>query len=140
MSFAPGAGPIHVDRTSPRTIRVVVHPDLAPEDVRPLVDRLTRRLRRGAVAAVLVDVSEVRTPDIAYVDALARLRLRAHRHGCRVRLIDPCPRLLELLALVGLEDLLLADAAVSGDLHRQLEHREQPFDIAVGVDPGDPGT
>jgi ABC-type transporter Mla MlaB component len=117
---------------------VVVRPDLAPEGVRPLVDRLSRRLRRGGVAAVLVDVSEVRNPDIAYVDALARIRLGAHRHGCRVRLIGPRPRLLELLALVGLKDLLLADAAVSGDLHRQPEHREQPLDIAVGVDPGDP--
>ena len=119
-------------------IRVVVHPDLAPEDVRPFVDRLARRLRHGGVATVLVDVSGVRSPDIAYVDALARLQLGARRHGTRVRLIDPCPRLLELLALVGLEDLLPADATVSGDLHRQPEHGEQPVDVEVGVDPGDP--
>jgi ABC-type transporter Mla MlaB component len=117
---------------------VLVKPDLAPCDVRPLADRLVRQLRREEVVDVLVDVSGVRTPDVGYVDALARLQLGARRYGSRVRLVGPCPRLLELLALVGLEDLLPADGRESGDLHREAEHREQPVDVEVGVDPGDP--
>ena len=138
MSSASASGLIHVDRTSPRTIRVLVKPDLAPCDVHPLADRLVRQLRRGEVVDVLVDVSGVRNPDVGYVDALARLQLGARRYGSRVRLVGPCPRLLELLALVGLEDLLPADGRESGDLHREAEHREQPVDVEVGVDPGDP--
>ena len=73
MSSAPTGGLIDVDRASPRTIRLVVWPGLAPGDMRPLADRLVRELRRAAVAEVLVDVSRVRSPDIGYVDALARL-------------------------------------------------------------------
>jgi hypothetical protein len=138
MSSTSAGGLTHVERTSPRTIRVVVSPDLAPCDVRPLADQLVRKLRRREVAEVLVDVSCVRTPDVGYIDALARLQLVAGRYGGRVRLVRPCPRLMELLALVGLEDLLPADDRESGDLHREAEHREQPVDVEVGIDPGDP--
>jgi ABC-type transporter Mla MlaB component len=138
MSPAPAGGLIYVDRTSHRTIRVVVDPELAPGDVRPLADQLVRKLRRGEVGEVLVDVSRVRTPDIGYIDVLARLLVGARRSGIRVRLVGPCPRLLELVALVGLDDLLSADDRRSGDLHREPEHREQPVDVEVGVDPGDP--
>lgn len=129
-----------MDRASPRTIRLVVRSDFAPGDVRPLADRLVRELRRDDVTEVLVDVSRVRSPDIGYVDALARLQLGARRHGSRVRLVGPCPQLLELLALVGLEELLPADDGSSGDLHREAEHGEEPVDVEVGVDPGDPVT
>jgi ABC-type transporter Mla MlaB component len=129
-----------VDRASPRTIRLVVRPDVAPGDVRPLADRLVRELRRDDVTEVLVDVSRVRSSDIGCVDALARLQLGARRHGSRIRLVGPCPRLLELLALVGLEELLPADDGSSGDLHREAEHGEEPVDVEVGVDPGDPVT
>ncbi|HEX6576989.1 MAG TPA: STAS domain-containing protein [Jiangellaceae bacterium] len=138
MSSAPAGGLIDVDRASPRTIRLIVRPGLAPGDMRPLADRLVRELRRGEVAEVLVDVSRVRSPDIGYVDALARLQLGARRHGSRVRLVSPCPRLLELLALVGLDELLPADGGWSGDLHREAEQGEEPVDVEVGVDTGDP--
>ncbi|MGH9250169.1 MAG: STAS domain-containing protein [Acidimicrobiales bacterium] len=119
-------------------MRVVVQPELAPGDVRALADELVRLLSHADVADVLVDVSSVRAPDIGYVDALARLHLGARQHGSRVRLVAPCPRLLELLVLVGLEVLLPADGTVSGDPHREAEHREQSVDVEVGVDPGDP--
>ncbi|MGH8822973.1 MAG: STAS domain-containing protein [Jiangellaceae bacterium] len=138
MSSARARGLIHVDRSSRRTVRVVVRATLTPGDVRSLADQVVRQLGRGDVAEILVDVSGVRTPDVAHVDALARLHLGARRHGSHVRLVGPCPRLLELLALVGLDDLLPIDDRASGDLHREAEHREQPVDVEVGVDPGDP--
>jgi len=43
-----------------------------------------------------------RAPDLSLVDALARLQLRARRSGCTIRLVDPSPRLSELLDLAGL--------------------------------------
>lgn len=137
MSSAPTGGLIDVDRASPRTIRLVVRPGLAPGDIRPIADQLVRELRRDDVAEVLVDVSLVRRPDVADIDALARLQLGARRHGSQVRLVGPCPRLLELLALVGFEELLPADDGSSGDIHREAEHGEEPVDVEVGVDPGD---
>jgi anti-anti-sigma regulatory factor len=122
-----------------RTIRVAVRPQLARDEVRALGEQLVHRLSEGDVAEVQVDVSSVRAPDVVYVDALARMQLVARRQDSRVRLIGPCPRLMELLALVGLEDMFPDEGDTSGvELHRQPEHREQPVDVEVGVDPGDP--
>jgi anti-anti-sigma regulatory factor len=118
---------------------VAVRPQLARDEVRALGEQLVHRLSEGDVAEVQVDVSSVRAPDVVYVDALARMQLVARRQDSRVRLIGPCPRLMELLALVGLEDMFPDEGDTSGvELHRQPEHREQPVDVEVGVDPGDP--
>lgn len=45
-------------------------------------------------------------PDLAVVDQLARWQLGARRLGCSIRLRDACPRLVELLDLVGLGELV----------------------------------
>src|SRR5918995_7337200 len=97
MSSAHAGRLTDVDRSSRRAIGVVVHPQLARDEVRGLAEQLVHQLSEGDVAEVLVDVSSVRTPEVVYVDALARLQLTARRHGTRVRLIGPCSRLLELL-------------------------------------------
>jgi hypothetical protein len=47
--------------------------------------------------------------DAVTVDALARLQLGAQRHGCQVRLCSASPELLELLAFMGLRDVLPCD-------------------------------
>jgi ABC-type transporter Mla MlaB component len=61
-------------------------------------------LGRGADVAY-VDVTGVE-PDAVCVDALARLQLGAKHHGCRVRLRDATPALRELVAFMGLADVL----------------------------------
>ncbi|MDI2125334.1 STAS domain-containing protein [Yinghuangia seranimata] len=48
--------------------------------------------------------------DLVVVDALARLRLAARRHGRDYRVDGAPPALRDLLALVGLRDALGADA------------------------------
>jgi anti-anti-sigma regulatory factor len=40
------------------------------------------------------------------VEALARLQLAAQRTGCRIRLRNASPDLLEVVALMGLSDVL----------------------------------
>ena len=40
------------------------------------------------------------------VDALARLQLAARRRGCRVRLCNASPALLDLVAFMGLTEVL----------------------------------
>jgi ABC-type transporter Mla MlaB component len=45
--------------------------------------------------------------DAVTVDALARLQLAARRHGCRLQLVNPSAELRELVAFMGLEDVLL---------------------------------
>jgi len=44
--------------------------------------------------------------DAVTVDALARLQLAARGYGCRVRLRNASAELLDLVAFMGLEDVL----------------------------------
>jgi len=46
-------------------------------------------------------------PDAVTVDALARLQLAAKRHGCQVKLRGASDELRELVAFMGLEDVLV---------------------------------
>ena len=47
--------------------------------------------------------------EVAVVDALARLQLAAMRYGCRISLSNTSPDLVELIAFIGLEEVLLRD-------------------------------
>ena len=44
--------------------------------------------------------------DVAFVGEIARLHLSARRLGCRIRLEHLCPRVRELVELVGLAEVL----------------------------------
>lgn len=54
---------------------------------------------------IAVDVGGVEA-DVAVVDGLARLQLAARRCGCVVRLCNASPELRDLIALLGLDDVL----------------------------------
>jgi ABC-type transporter Mla MlaB component len=58
--------------------------------------------------AVQVDIGRIldARPDLALVDALARLQLAAGRLGCSIRVVEPCAELRELLDLAGLAHLV----------------------------------
>ena len=77
-------------------------------------------------AIVVVDVSALTEPDPVILEALVRLQLAAQRLGTSIRLQNPCPELVDLLALVGLSDVLPVDCDGSGvEMDRQVEHREE---------------
>ena len=78
------------------------------------------------------DVSGVRRADLATVDAMARAYVNARRLGSRIRFVNAPPALQELLAFVGLADVLL------GRLERQPEEREEPVGVEERVEPDDP--
>ena len=61
---------------------------------------------RSATTVVFCDVAGV-PADALTVDALARLRLAARRRQCQVRLRGASPELRELVAFLGLGDVLL---------------------------------
>src|SRR2546429_4336328 len=90
-------------------------PQPAPFTIRGPVSRtdlpgLCRRidaLRESTGAIVVIcDVSRVGV-DIAAIEVLARLQLAARRYGYEVRLRRASPQLLELVAFVGMSDVLL---------------------------------
>jgi anti-anti-sigma regulatory factor len=61
--------------------------------------------QRSATIVVFCDARGV-TADAVTVDALARLQLAARRHQCQVRLRGASPELRELVAFMGLTDVL----------------------------------
>jgi ABC-type transporter Mla MlaB component len=78
---------------------------IARDDLPGLCDRVCASLERSGDGVVRCDVRGVAV-DAVTVDALARLQLAARRRGCQVRLRNASGELLELVALMGLTDVL----------------------------------
>jgi ABC-type transporter Mla MlaB component len=112
------------------TLVLALGPSLGPTDAARLGGRL-RALPRGTV--LVCDVSALTEPDLATVEALARLRLTAGRLGHRVRLRGASAGLRGLLALTGLEGALPLWAEPTGET----EEGEEPLGVEEGVEPGD---
>lgn len=90
---------------TPLTIGFAVRGPIARSDLPGLCDRVCALLESSRAPVVLCDVSTVE-PDAVTVDALARLQLAARRHGCRVRLRNASSELLDVVAFMGLADVL----------------------------------
>jgi ABC-type transporter Mla MlaB component len=87
------------------TVSFAIRGPIARPDLPGLCDRVCGVLeRRGALIAEC-DVCGVDT-DAVTVDALARLQLAARRHGCQVRLRGASDELCDLVAFMGLQDVL----------------------------------
>ena len=85
----------------------------------------------------MCDVAVLVDPDVATLDALARLALEVRRAGARIRLSRASPGLRGLVALAGLGEVL--PCAESGlEPERQPEHREEARRVEEEGDPGDP--
>ena len=87
------------------TIAFAIRGPIAPGDLPGLCQRVCALLETSGAALAVCDVSGVE-PDAVTVDALARLQLAARRHGCQVRLRHASSELHELLAFMGLRDVL----------------------------------
>lgn len=94
----------HADR--PEEAPFVIHGPIARDDLPGLCARVRARLTRRSGPLVVCDVVDVPV-DAVTVDALARLQLAASRHGCRVVLRGASPALRELVAFMGLADVLV---------------------------------
>jgi ABC-type transporter Mla MlaB component len=90
---------------APPTIAFTVRGPIAHADLPGLCDRVCALFEGSDADVALCEVSGVE-PDAVTVDALARLQLAARRHGCTVRLRYASPELLELVAFMGLGDVL----------------------------------
>lgn len=110
---------------------VRVDPGLTRADIPGLCADLADRLRldeggrKGGT--VICDVRAVTRPDVVTVEALARLRLTARRHGCTLVVDGAGHRLHALIDLLGLSQPL-----------GEPEQREQPVGVEEGVDARDP--
>ena len=129
-------------------VRFVVRATITRTDIPALCTRLADLLRGRPGDVVMCDVTGVDRPDVVTVEAVARLRMTARRHGSRLMVTGAGPDLLLLFELLGLTDLLAPDGPgpASGgsrqvgrrQVGRQAEEREQPGRVQEVVDGRDP--
>ena len=106
MSFARRGGPpFAMAASAPQTVALAVRGPIGPDDLPGLCLRVCTLLERSGAAVALCDVRGV-GPDAGTVDALARLQLAARRHRCQVRLRNASGELRDLVAFMGLSDVL----------------------------------
>jgi ABC-type transporter Mla MlaB component len=88
------------------------------------VERRPRWETRRDSDAIACDVRELTCADVPALDALARLQLTARRFGMTIELHNASRALVDLIALVGLADVLVVvDSGV--EMHGEIEEREQ---------------
>jgi ABC-type transporter Mla MlaB component len=89
----------------PQTIAFAVGGPITRDDLAGLCDRVCALLEGSHPDVAFCDVRGI-APDAVTVDALARLQLAAGRHGCQVRLRNASDELCQLVAFMGLCDVL----------------------------------
>ncbi len=91
--------------SGPHTVHFAIWGPITHADLPGLCERVCAVLTRCGAGVALCDVTGVE-PDAVTVDALARLQLAAGRHGCLVRLRHASDELLDLVAFMGLRNVL----------------------------------
>jgi ABC-type transporter Mla MlaB component len=90
---------------APEAISFAITGPIARDDLPGLCARVCALFERSCAPVALCDVMGVEV-DAVTIDALARLQLAAQRQGCRVRLLHASQELRELVAFMGLDDVL----------------------------------
>jgi ABC-type transporter Mla MlaB component len=90
---------------APHTVGFAIRGPITRADVPAFCERVCALLSETGADVVLCDVREAGS-DAVTVEALARLQLAARRRGCQVRLCHASPELRDLLAFMGLRDVL----------------------------------
>jgi ABC-type transporter Mla MlaB component len=91
--------------SAPQTIAFAIWGPILRDDLPGLTERVCGLLRGSGASLALCDVTGVE-PDAVTVDALARLQVAAARLGCTVRLLNVSADLRDLVALMGLSDVV----------------------------------
>ena len=92
-------------KPTPSTVAFAIRGPIARADLPGLTERVCGVLAQAGACVAVCEVRDV-VPDAVTVDALARLQLGARRHGCRVHLRHASDELRELVAFMGLRDVL----------------------------------
>ena len=115
--------------TAPLTVAFAIRGPIDHEDLPGLCARICTLLGESRAAVALCEVRGVE-PDAVAVDALARLQLAARRYHCQVRLRHASDDLLELVAFMGLSEVLPdSDSTLSAKPGREAEEREQRLGV-----------
>jgi ABC-type transporter Mla MlaB component len=91
--------------SAPQRVVFAIHGPIERTDLPGLCERVCALLETSRAEIAFCEVNAV-APDAVTADALAQLQLAAGRRGCQVRLRGASSDLLELLAFMGLRDVL----------------------------------
>ncbi|MBV9809162.1 MAG: STAS domain-containing protein [Solirubrobacterales bacterium] len=91
----------------PSTITFAIRGPIARSDLPALYSRVCTLLTQSRPDVAVCDVTGV-AADAVSVDALARLGLAARRHRCRIEFRHASAELRDLIAFMGLEDVLMS--------------------------------
>ncbi len=94
-----------MDSSAPETVAFAIRGPISRSNLPGLCERVCGLLEDSGADIAFCDVRGV-AADAVTVEALARLQLAARRHGCQVRLRHASSELRELLAFMGLRDVL----------------------------------
>jgi ABC-type transporter Mla MlaB component len=93
---------------TPTTINFSIYGPITRDDLPGLCDRVCALFSESSAGIAICDVAGVGV-DAVTVDALARLQLGAGRHDCVVRLRNASSELLDLVAFMGLENVVATE-------------------------------
>jgi ABC-type transporter Mla MlaB component len=119
------------------TIVLVIGGPIARADVPRLCERAHALLEASDADLAVCDVGGLADPDAVTVDALARLQLTARRLGLQIRVRHAGGELRDLLALMGLCEVVPLCADLPLEAGRQTEEREEGGGVEEEGDPGD---
>jgi len=106
------------------TVVMVMEGPIVSAEVTALCECVRVLVADSGVELVVCDVGALTNPDLATVDALARLQLTARRLGGQVQVRRPCEALQSLLALAGLSEVVPLNVGSGFDPGGQAEERE----------------
>jgi ABC-type transporter Mla MlaB component len=88
-----------------RTVALTIRAPLERSDLPGLIERTCLLLEANPCGVLMCDVEDVSADTVA-LNALARLALAAKRGGCEVHLLGAGEELVDLIRLVGLNEVL----------------------------------
>lgn len=122
------------------TILLVISTPIARADIKVLCAHVGALLQACDARFIICDVGVLVDPDAVTVDALARLQLTARRYGRQLRLRHAGKELRDLLALMGLRDVVRVERALRLKPRRQAEERKQGRGVEEEGDSADPAS
>ena len=121
----------------PSSILLIMSRRVDRADIEALCERLSARLVAGDADLVVCDTRALVDPDAVAVDAVARLQLTARRLGRCVTLRNVSLELQELLAFVGLCDVVPVCKALALQPSGKAKEGKQARGVEEKTDPGD---
>jgi ABC-type transporter Mla MlaB component len=122
--------------SAPETITLSIDGPITRADLPGLCRRFSAVLSASGAAAAVCDVQSC-PADCVTVEALCRLQLAARRQGCTLALRHASNELLDLVAFMGLAEVLPGSAVESGG---QPEEREERLGIEEERELHDPAV